>query len=87
MITNVHEKCDDSMIITSFFLGLNNIAARSEIKDLVITIDSKLGFALYINNIIARAHAKCNLNYKCFIYFLFYLFYFLKILPHYCVRT
>ena len=60
-------KCYEDMIITSFSLGLNSINVCSEIKDPGVTIDNKLGFSLYINNIVARAHARCNLIYKCFI--------------------
>jgi hypothetical protein len=55
------EECKDAVILN---LGPSKITVCDEIKDFGIVIDNKVGFSLYINNTVARAHARSNLIYK-----------------------
>jgi ribonuclease P/MRP protein subunit RPP40 len=67
ILINVLEQSEGILNAYPLSVGPNCIATNCEIKDLGITIDSKLGFSSYISNIVARAHARSNLIYKCFI--------------------
>jgi ribonuclease P/MRP protein subunit RPP40 len=67
ILINVLEQSEGILNAYPLSVGPNRIAINCEIKDLGITIDSKLGFSSYISNIVAHAHARSNLIYKCFI--------------------
>ena len=64
---NVREQTEGLINANPLSVGPNYIATNCEIKDLGITIDSNLGFSSHINYIVARAHARSSLIYKCFI--------------------
>jgi ribonucleases P/MRP protein subunit RPP40 len=67
ILINVLEQTEGFINADPLSVGPNYIATNCEIKDLGITIDSKLGFSSHISNIVARAHARSSLIYKCFI--------------------
>ena len=67
ILINAREQTEELINANPLSVGPNYIATNGEIKDLGITIDSNLGFSSHINNIVARAHARSCLIYKCFI--------------------
>ena len=67
ILINVLEQTEGVINANPLSVGPNYIATNCEIKDLGITIDSNLGFSSHINNIVARAHPRSSLIFKCFI--------------------
>lgn len=49
-------------------LGSSVIVMCDEINDLGFTVSSKIEFSSYINNTVARTHARSNVIYKCLIF-------------------
>jgi hypothetical protein len=66
LLIELATQSEESKNDVTLTLGSSVIAMCDEIKDLGITVSSKIGFSSYINNTVARAHARSNLIYKCF---------------------
>jgi len=55
------------MYNVDMLLGDDNIVAVDSVKDLGIIVDSELKLSKHIGNIVAHAHARAHLIYKCFL--------------------
>jgi hypothetical protein len=63
MLISLHNNASNDF---RFYIGGSPVNTVDKMKDLGVTVDSRLRFTMHINQIVARAFVRANLLYKCF---------------------